>query len=226
MFTIAYLVIVALALVLVAQSYGSSGASPARFARGAYFIAAIVLGIICLEVALGVSLEYYWFTELGKTGRFLLALKYRAAIFVAVFLLATWFVGSNLQALCRSLQPFNIAAPWIAALVFSITLAMLATSLWIPLMGYFGATATGSIDPVFGNDLSFYLLQLPLYERVIGGLIATLVFTLAIWAVAVFLFGSMQTQPPSTVLRAGPPTRLTDLVEEAKRNVGSLDPMF
>ncbi len=226
MFTIGYLVVVALALILVAQSYGSSSASPTRFARGAFIIAAIIVVIVCLEVALRISLEYYWFTELGKTDRFLLALKYRAAIFVAVFLLAAWFVGSNLQALCRSLQPFNVAASWIAALVFSLTLATLATSLWIPLMGYFGAAATGSIDAVFGKDLSFYLLQLPLYQQVVGGLIATLIFTLAIWAVANFLFGSMQTQPPAIVWRASPSTRLADLVEEAKRNVGSPDSMF
>ena len=219
MFTIGYLVIVGLALILVAQGHRWSGITSARSVREVFFVAAILLGIACFEAALRISLEYYWFAELGKTERFLLALKYRSAIFIGVFLLVGWFVGANLRALCRCLPLFNIAAPWIAALVFSTALASMATSLWVPLMGYLGAASTGSVDPVFGMDLSFYLLQLPLYRYAVGGLIAILIFTLAIWAVATFLFGSVPGQASGIVTRGGASVRLEDIVEEAKRSV-------
>jgi len=122
--------------------------------------------------------------------------------------------------LCRSLPFYPVAAPWIVAVVFSVALASLATSLWIPVMGYFGAVPTGSIDPVFGRDLSFYLLKLPLYQELVGGLIAILIFTLAIWAVAILLFAPTQAQP-SRITKAGASGSLFYLLEGAKRNVGN-----
>jgi len=219
MFTIGYLVIVALALTLVARGPWLSSPSPVRFARGLFPVVAIVLGIACLEAALRISLEYYWFAELGKTDRFVLALKYRSAIFIAIFLLGGWFVGANLRALCHSLPLFNVAAPWLAAFAFSAALASLATSLWIPLMAYLGAASTGTVDPVFGKDLSFYLLELPLYQHVVGGMIAILIFTLAIWVTANFLLSSTPAQAPGIVMRTPASARLADIVEEAKRNI-------
>ena len=37
-------------------------------------------------------------------------------------------------------------------------------------------------DPVFGKDLSFYLLELPFYERIVGLLITLVVITIVAWA--------------------------------------------
>ena len=51
-------------------------------------------------------------------------------------------------------------------------------------MRFLGATATGSADPVFGKDLSFYLLALPLYGDIVGFLIAIVVITIVIWAIS------------------------------------------
>jgi uncharacterized membrane protein (UPF0182 family) len=179
LFTVGYLLVVILALTPAALSYASTGRTIPS--RRAMLFAAIILGIACFEAALRISLEYYWFTELGKTHRYLLSLEYRVALFFGVLMLAGWFVGSNVRALCRPVWPFGGATLWIIPLVFSILLAMLATSLWIPLMAYFGATATGITDPVFGKDLSFYLLELPLYQDVTAGLIVVLPFTLVVW---------------------------------------------
>jgi uncharacterized protein len=45
-------------------------------------------------------------------------------------------------------------------------------------------TTTGISDPVFGNDQSFYILALPLYEQIVGGMLTVVLFTIAVWAVA------------------------------------------
>jgi len=95
MFTISYVLVVVMALIPAALSYASTGRFPAVPARRAILFAVIVLGIAGFEAALRISLEYYWFSELGKTQRFLLALEYRAAIFFAVAILVGWFVGSD-----------------------------------------------------------------------------------------------------------------------------------
>ena len=217
MFTIGYLLVVVLALIPAALSYASTGTFPAIFIRRVILLAAIVFGIACFEAALRISLEYYWFTELGKTHRYLLSLEYRGALFFGVLILAGWFVGSNVRALCRPVWPFRAATLWIIALVFSTLLAMLATSLWIPLMAYLGAAATGITDPVFGKDLSFYLLALPLYQDLIGGLIVALLFTFAVWGAANLLSSGSQGLTLRVAVHQGAGTRLADLLEGAKR---------
>ena len=58
-----------------------------------------------------------------------------------------------------------------------------ATPLWIPLLGFLWATATGANGPVFGKDASFYLLTLPWYDTVVGLISTILVITIALWAV-------------------------------------------
>ena len=215
MFTISYVLVVVMALIPAALSYASTGRFPAVPARRAILFAVIVLGIAGFEAALRISLEYYWFSELGKTQRFLLALEYRAAIFFAVAILVGWFVGSNLRVMCRSVWPFTIAILWLVTLVFSIVVAMLAMSLWIPLMGYLGASATGVADPVFGKDISFYLLALPLYQDVVGGLTFVLLFIFAVWGAANLLSGGQQRATVRVAVHQGASTRLVNLFESA-----------
>jgi len=57
-----------------------------------------------------------------------------------------------------------------------------ATTLWIPLLGFLGASATGASDPVFGKDISFYLLALPWYDAVVSIVTTVLIMTIALWA--------------------------------------------
>ena len=48
-------------------------------------------------------------------------------------------------------------------------------------MRFLGATSAGVVDPVFDRDLSFYLLALPLYDRVIDIIIGVLFVASALW---------------------------------------------
>jgi uncharacterized membrane protein (UPF0182 family) len=84
-------------------------------------------------------------------------------------------------------------------------------------MTHFGATATGITDPVFGKDLSFYLLELPLYQDLIGGVIFALLFMFAIWGAANLLSRGSQGSALRMVVHQGGSTRLVDLFEGARR---------
>ena len=139
------------------------------------------IGIIVFEAALGISLENYWFEELGQGHRYWLSLEYRAAIFLVVLLSVGMFVGANLRALCRPYAVIPASAPWIVGFVLAALIGFFATPLWIPLMRFLGATATGVVDPVFGRDLSFYLLALPLYDDVVDIVIGVLCLAIALW---------------------------------------------
>jgi uncharacterized membrane protein (UPF0182 family) len=217
MFTIGYVLVVALALFPVVQAQLAGGGPPAHPVRNALLAAAIILAIVGFEAALQISLEYYWFSELAQRERFLFVLELRAALFFGVFLIAGWFVAANLPVLLRPVWPFNATTLWIAALLASIVIAAVATSLWIPLMGYMGARETGVTDPVFGRDLSFYLLELPLYQSVTDGLIFVLLLLLAAWGVVNVMAGRAQGQAPWSP-QQGAPAHLALLLQTARRN--------
>ena len=152
-----------------------------RLYRDAAYVVTAGIGIIVFEAALGISLENYWFEELGQSHRYWLSLEYRAAIFLVVLFSVGLSVGANLRALCWRYVVIPASAPWIVGFVLAALIGFFATPLWIPLMRFLGATATGVVDPVFGRDLSFYLLALPLYDDVVDIVIGVLCLAIALW---------------------------------------------
>ena len=188
MFEVIYLFVLVWAALPLARTLMQGGggnhiAFVHRLYRDAAYILAAVLGIIVFEVALGISLENYWFEELGQSHRYWLSLEYRVAIFLVVLLSVGLFVGANLRALCRPYAVVPTSAPWIVGFVFAALVGFFATPLWIPLMRFLGATAAGVFDPVFGKDLSFYLLALPLYDDIVDIVIGILCVVIALWVV-------------------------------------------
>jgi uncharacterized membrane protein (UPF0182 family) len=188
MFEATYLFVLALAalpmaLTLLQGGGGNHIAFVHRLYRDAAYILAAVLGIVCLEAALGISLENYWFEELGQSHRFWLSIEYRVGIFLVITLLVGVFVGANLQALCRPLPVVPRSAPWIVGFAIAGLVGFFGTPLWIPLMRFLGATVAGVADPVFSKDLSFYLLALPLYDDIVDIIITLLCLTIVLWLV-------------------------------------------
>ena len=191
MFEVTYLFVLALAALPLAVTLfqGVSGTHSAfvhRLYRDAAYILAAVVGILSLEVALGISLENYWFDELGQSHRFWLSIEYRVGIFLVTLLLAGLFVGANLWALSRWLPVVPRSAPWIVGFAIAGVAGYFATPLWIPLMRFVGATSAGVVDPVLSKDLSFYLLALPFYDDVVDVVITILCLTIALWMVVGF----------------------------------------
>ncbi len=188
MFEVTYLFVLALAVLPLASTLlqGAGGDHIAfvhRLYRDTAYILTVLLGIIFLEVALSISLENYWFDELGQSHRFWLSIEYRVGTFLVTLLLVGLFVAVNLQLLCRLLSVVPKSAPWIAGFAIASVIGFLATPLWIPLMRFLGATPAGITDPVFGKDLSFYLLVLPLYDDIIDIVITIFLLMIALWLV-------------------------------------------
>src|SRR4029077_10508364 len=99
----------------------------------------------------------YWYAELGQLDRFWFSLGLQSAIFAAVLVLGGPFVAVNWRLAARRLANLPPSAPLIAGLAVAALVAASATSLWIPLTGFLGAAPSGVTDPVFGQDVSFYL---------------------------------------------------------------------
>jgi uncharacterized protein len=189
MFLTGYIILILMAGLPLARTLaGRRGGDPPtvflhRLYRDFAYVAVAVLAVICFEMALTISLQNYWFGELGQRDRYWIALGLRTAIFFAVLLLVGAFVGYNLHRLCRCLPAVPGSAPWFAGFIFAALVGLGATSTWITLLAFLGAAPAGVNDPVFGKDLSFYLLALPWYDDAVGVLIAALVVTIGLWLV-------------------------------------------
>ena len=197
MFLVSYVILVLVALAPLAKSLSrrQSGAPSLadlhRIYRDLVYVAAAVLAVIAFETALRVSLNYYWFAELGQQYRYWFMLGLQVAIFIAILVICGLFIGLNLSLAARSAPGMPRSAPWLVGLILGAIFASNIDGLWPPLTAFLGATASGVSDPVFGKDLSFYLLALPLYEAVVGLATTLVVIAIAAWAfIGLLLYGS------------------------------------
>ena len=111
MFQFGYLLLVLLAALplgrtlLNQQAGGSQVLFVHRLYRDLGYVAAAVLFLICLETALTISLQDYWFDELGQRYRYWLALGLRSGIFFTVVL----SIGISNQAVDREHSRYSSA---------------------------------------------------------------------------------------------------------------------
>jgi len=188
MFGLAYLVALAIAAAPLAMTLRRASVtgvvSPQQIYRDLLRIGVVALGIIVLEIIFRISLQNYWFAELGQQYRYWLALGLRTAIFVTVLITVGTFAGVNLATLSRLLPVVPRSAPWLVGFLSAAIVAYNETDLWMPLVAYLGAASSGSVDPLFHKDLAFYLLKLPLYDAAVELAEFVLIAALAVWAVA------------------------------------------
>jgi uncharacterized membrane protein (UPF0182 family) len=197
MFLVCYVILVLVALIPLAktlsrrQPWGASLSYVHRIYRDLAYVAAAVLAVIAFETAMRVSLNYYWFSELGQQYRYWFTLGLQVAIFVTILVAGGFFIGLNLSLAARPVAGMPRSAPWIAGFILGALLAGNIDDLWPLLTGFLGATASGVTDPVFGKDISFYLLVLPLYEAVVGLATTLAVIAIAAWAfIGLLLYGT------------------------------------
>ncbi len=160
-----------------------SAALGRRVYRDLAYVALAALAILAFETTMRLALERFWFAELGQSDRFWRALGLQVAIFATIVVVGGPFVAVNWRLAARRVASLPPSAPLIAGFAVAALVAFSAVGLWQPLAGFLGATPSGITDPVFGRDLSFYLLRLPIYEAAARLMMTLLVITIAGWAV-------------------------------------------
>ena len=165
---------------------------------GALLALSIILYIAFYFVFLDLFVDLWWFESLKLEGYFWLKLLYKFFLsggvtlaFFTIFFLHFWiasrYLGLNTvqEALAnpderRRLQRFSnifmngsvkVYTP--IALVLAIFVAMPFYHQWEKSLLFFFGAASGVTEPVYGNDVSFYLLSFPLYELIQRELLTT-----------------------------------------------------
>lgn len=172
------------------QSPGSS--------RTMWIIIALFLLLISFNWIVTTYTDWIWFQAMDYDDVWLKQLGYRIVLFVIGFVVALLFMWGNwVIARKRALRTTNPLQPqilklgwakWVIALV-AIFLAFGfgsgVSSQWEIALQFLYRTNFGVADPLFGQDVSFYLFNLPIFEF-IQGWISSLLFVTLAGAVAIY----------------------------------------
>ena len=158
--------------------------------RTAVAAAAIVTGLTVLDIILDLVVDWTWFSAIGYRDVFWTIFSTRALVLLTVFLataIIIWCNGWLASRLAkpgtgRSLElagatvhpPLSTSVPDIlrtrlhlfvagSAVILGGLLAAAETTNWDTLLRFIYQVPYGHRDPVFGNDLGFYLFALPAY---------------------------------------------------------------
>ena len=161
----------------------------------------LLLGIILLfifsETLIHLLTESWWFQSIGFTEVFWTQITWRILIWIGVFVIYTLFLWSHYglaMHLTRDrslyylndlrLQPFIHLIPRYIAAAVILTLALIAASesnsAWEIVLKYLNPSEFGIQDPIFEQDVGFYLFSLPLYKALQQGLLGLLFWGLLI----------------------------------------------
>lgn len=172
-----------------------------RTARFRFWTMVLILGAIYLVIRFGVGLytDFLWFRHLNFESVFLTKLGARFAVGLAVaapfallFLVnafvARWLSIRNVLFFSEETlvaQKFVVGAIWAVGLMLAWLVGTTASTNWLLFLRYLNRQPFNLADPIFNQDVGFYIFTLPLFHFVQTWLIIAL-FLSAIGALAVY----------------------------------------
>ena len=194
----------------------------------------LLLGFIVLT-GLGQAVPLYtdwlWYREVGFTQVFTTVLSLRGWLFLGAGGVVFLFMYGNLWAAARTAAPDvlwelddQLGLPGRAVLeplirrlllpviaVIAVLSGLRAGASWELVLGYVNATPFGTTDPLFGQDLSFFVFRLPLWRFLYGGAMTLVIGTLLLSVATYVLLRSLVLTAQGPRLAAGARTHLLGL---------------
>lgn len=147
------------------------GAVGRRSRKGAVFAASLMLApVILAETVFSFAYDYYWFEELGRTGRFLTEFEYRWGVSAVAALLSASIAG------ILAWHGRSGGRGLLAGVVAGVFGFGIGGSNWDTVLLWRSSSPSGRTDPLLGRDLTFYMFDLPALTLVLALLsVATIV---------------------------------------------------
>ncbi|QEK10915.1 UPF0182 family protein [Crassaminicella thermophila] len=152
--------------------------------------------------------DYQWFKEIGYNEVFLTKIITQFKIGVPLFIILTLLLYLYLLSIKKnynkkihtvyigiSEKRINQMALGIATFVSFLGTLAVCGNLWFEILKFFNMTKFNIKDPIFNHDISFYMLRLPLLEKIYYLLMTFIVFLVII--TVVFYMIMMSTRRPT-----------------------------
>ena len=140
----------------------------------------MIVSLIALSFLKGIYVNWIWFRELGFPGVFTTMILTRVGLFLGGAATFGILISINLYVANRlSVGPEETPLPqgarellkvlksWgitLASIILSVVFGVLLASQWEPFLKFWSGVPFGINDPVFGNDVSFYVFTIPIYN--------------------------------------------------------------
>ncbi|MDA0746776.1 MAG: UPF0182 family protein [bacterium] len=183
-------------------------------------IAVLVGGFFGLNFLVSYYTDWLWFRNLDFQAVFWRMLRARFTSGALFGILAALIVGPNLWVAGRfTRQALRLGgSPWeegevpgevflrsratyaVVGVVLVFILSNIGASQWPVFLRFFHAQSFGVSDPIFNNDVGFYIFQLPFYGFVAGFLIGALVVSAVVVGLIYAAAGGIRFQPQVEVM--------------------------
>jgi len=164
-------------------------------------LAVVVLFWLGSRPVTGVAVDWLWFDALGYLSVFKTSLTAKVGMWLLGLLVTAGFIGANIRVAVRDepidtrrlsilLADLGLAPSQLHSLIRAVLGALIAlpallfaglsAGQWLNVLALLEREPFGTVDPVFGHDIGFYVFQLPIAVFAQGILWALVVLTLLI----------------------------------------------
>ncbi|MBU4454700.1 MAG: UPF0182 family protein, partial [Euryarchaeota archaeon] len=122
--------------------------------------------------------EYFWFDEVGYLGVFFTVIKTRIMLGAVAFALFFAFMYINIRLALKNTRSLGFLLIYSGAiLIFSLLFGLYASLKWDIVLRYLNQVPFNLHDPIFGQDISFYVFSLPFFNFLLNGLFAVIILS-------------------------------------------------
>jgi|TARA_Y100000310_G_scaffold345431_1_gene464941 hypothetical protein len=164
----------------------------------------IILIIVVLLILSGLYAEWLWFDSLKYLSVFKTVLFSKIALGAVVFLVFLVFLLINFIVLKQKANITNKKIYLSVTVVVSLLAGFAASTYWFVVLRFLNYVNFGFVDPIFKNDIGFYIFVLPFYRFVLNVLLFVLIAVLVMSAVA-YLFTIKTKKAPKADVKEGIP---------------------
>lgn len=167
--------------------------------KGRFFTIGLII-VLFLAVnffggAIKFSSDYLWFKEVGYTETFLTKIKAQFMIGIPVFVFLSILLYIFLNKLkkkydlesevvdTKSNKKVNLWIKLISVLISFLFTINIVSGMWFEILQFINSESFGAADPIFNNDMGFYIFKLPLINTAVDFTINVLFLLIAVTVV-------------------------------------------
>jgi uncharacterized membrane protein (UPF0182 family) len=122
--------------------------------------------------------DYFWFDEVGYLGVFFTVLKTKIMLGAVAFALFFAFMYINIRVALKNTNGLKFLLIYSGAiLIISLLFGLYASLKWDIVLSYLNQVPFNLHDPIFGQDISFYVFSLPFYNFLLNSLFAVIILS-------------------------------------------------
>ena len=147
-------------------------------------VAIVFLAINSFGSAVKFATDYLWFKEVGYTQTFLTKIKAQFMIGIPIFILLSILLYIFIKRLKKKYdekseiitinKKIGFYIKLISAGISLLITVNIISSMWFEILQYLNGGNFGITDPIFNNDISFYVFKLPLINTAVNSIISIL----------------------------------------------------